>query len=54
MAKTEYKFKCNKNVAENIIMQFLKANNYKELVTKDGKKYYKYSKKVFFVKNTFF
>ncbi|MBQ6992032.1 MAG: DUF4190 domain-containing protein [Clostridia bacterium] len=43
MAKTEYKFKCNKNVAENIIMQFLKANNYKELVTKDGKKYYKYS-----------
>lgn len=43
MAKTEYKFECNKNVAENIIMQFLKANNYKELVTKDGKKYYKYS-----------
>lgn len=43
MPKTEYKFKCDKNVAENIIMQFLKANNYKELVTKEGKKYYKYS-----------
>lgn len=43
MPKTAYKFECNKNVAENIIMQFLKANSYKERVTKEGKKYYQYS-----------
>ncbi|MBE5820610.1 MAG: DUF4190 domain-containing protein [Clostridiales bacterium] len=43
MAKTEYKFECDENIAKETIMQFLKANNYKEQVTKDGRKYYQYS-----------
>ena len=43
MAKTEYKFTCDENTAKNIITQFLQANNYKEQVTKDGRKYYQFS-----------
>lgn len=43
MAKSEYKFQCDENTAKNIITQFLQANNYKEQVTKDGRKYYQFS-----------
>lgn len=42
MKKTKYEFKCNANVALNIINEFLKVNNYKEQKTKEGLVYYQY------------
>lgn len=41
--KTKYEFKCDSNVAQNIINQFLQANNYKQKTNSNGLTYYKFS-----------
>lgn len=43
MEKTKYQFKCDTNVAKNIITQFLQANNYKQQTSSNGVTYYKFS-----------
>lgn len=43
MEKTKYEFKCDKDIALNIINSFLQANNYKQRTSEQGRIYYEFS-----------